>query len=83
MQQWDKMHHRKEPKKLGTIPINWFQSVFKITSCADGFEKNLRLLPITGFSDQLVKLVPDPSRHEDGPYADTHMDYNDRKVNEH
>ena len=22
------------------------------------------------------------ARHEDGPYADTHMDYNDWKVNE-
>ena len=59
--QWDKMHHRKEPKKFGTIPINWFKSVFKITGCADGFEKNLRLLPITSFSDSLVKPVPNPT----------------------
>ena len=50
-QKWDKMHRRREPKKFGTIPINWFKLVFKITGCADCFEKNLRLLLITGFSD--------------------------------
>ena len=42
---------RKEPKKIRTIPINWFKSVFKITGYANCFENNLRLWLITGFSD--------------------------------
>ena len=61
VQEFDKMKCRKEPDKFATIPINWFQSVFKITGCANYFENNLRFLPITGFSDQSVKPVPNPS----------------------
>ena len=38
-------------ENFGTIPINWFKSVFKITGCANCFENSLQLLPITGFSD--------------------------------
>ena len=61
VQKLDKMYRPKKPEKIGTISINWFQTVFKITGCANCFENNLRLLPITGFSDDLVKPVPNPN----------------------
>ena len=51
----------KNPKKIGNIPMNWFKLVFKITGCGNCFENNLRFLPITGFSDQLLKPVSNPN----------------------
>ena len=63
--QWSKL-----PQKLyftiypTTIFINWFTSGFKTADCADCFEKNLRLLRITGFSVQFVTPVPKPRRNK-------------------
>ena len=56
----DKIYRRKEPEKFETIAINWFESVFKITSCVNCFEKSLGLLPITGFFRFSGKTNPKP-----------------------
>ena len=75
MQKLDKIHCLKEPEKLGTNSINWFESFFKITGCADCFEKNVRLLPITGFSDKLVKPVPNPNHTKTNPMVAWNPDH--------
>ena len=40
VQTLDKMYRRKEPEKLGAIPIDWFKSVLQITGCANCFPHN-------------------------------------------